>query len=150
MTLGKPNTDKTLSNIGITHFAEVELTISTTGYLESSSISTVRYSSVGNEPHKTSEMAPYGCAIIADGLAYTTLSCRSGLKPPFRTKQRFGARDSLVAFVCYFKNACLKCYRNNNTLYLEERYHHQLSAISQRMCHIERCVLFSLCHSLLR
>ena len=40
MTLGHPNCEMTLSRIGITVLAETELTISTTGYCECSSIIT--------------------------------------------------------------------------------------------------------------
>lgn len=52
---GITNNEKILSNRGITDLADVDRSTSTTGYLEWSSITTNRYSPVGNGPQKSAE-----------------------------------------------------------------------------------------------
>lgn len=52
---GIPNNEKILSNRGITDLADEDRSTSTTGYLEWSSITTNRYSPVGNGPQKSAE-----------------------------------------------------------------------------------------------
>ena len=66
MTLRHPNCEMTLSRIGITVLAETELTISTTGYRECSSIITNRYSPVGSGPQKSALKFSHAFSGISD------------------------------------------------------------------------------------
>lgn len=62
---GIPNNEKILSNRGITDLADVDRSTSTTGYLEWSSITTNRYSPVGNGPQKSAETRDQGSSGIS-------------------------------------------------------------------------------------
>ena len=66
MTLGHPNCEMILSRTGITVVAETDLTISTTGYRECSSIITNRYSPVGTGPQKSALKFSQAFSGIAD------------------------------------------------------------------------------------
>lgn len=61
---GIPNTEKILSNRGITDLADDNRSSSTTGYLEWSYITTNRYSPVRNGPQKSAETRYHGSSVI--------------------------------------------------------------------------------------
>ena len=65
-TLGHPNCEITLSRTGMMLFAANDLTISTIGYRECSSVITNRYSHVGRGPQKSALRFSHGPSGISD------------------------------------------------------------------------------------
>ncbi len=68
-TSGIPNSEKTLSTFGITVFADVDFTVSTTWYLEQSSVIIKRYSLFGSSAKSmlTSDHGAFGSGDIDSG-----------------------------------------------------------------------------------